>query len=159
MSTRCELSVCATKLIGCCTVAAVTVSTTTCGAGRSAGGFSLEQPAAMPAATRSAMRAFMRPNASTPLLWERALAEERRRVRIGLAEPLCVHGAELRRGVDPAQRPVHGETSVLVSASQRDSHRRDREAALEKHEVAAFRVALGGVEQQEPVAEEHARLA
>src|SRR4249920_3621992 len=106
MSTRCELSVWATKLIGCCTVAADTVITTTCGAGRSAGGFSLEQPAATQIAIRTAIRTFMRPNASTPLLGERAQAEERRRIRVGLAEPLCVHGAELRRGVDAAQRPV-----------------------------------------------------
>src|SRR6185436_4463593 len=53
MSTRCELSVCATTLVGCCTVAAVTVMTTTCGAGRSAGGFSLEQPYASEAATKT----------------------------------------------------------------------------------------------------------
>ena len=46
ISTRCELSVCATNVSGCCIVAAVTVSTTTCGAGRSTGASPLPQAAA-----------------------------------------------------------------------------------------------------------------
>src|SRR6478736_4276279 len=53
MSTRRELSIWATKLSVFGIVAAATVVTATCGAGRSGGGASFEQPAAI-AATRTA---------------------------------------------------------------------------------------------------------
>src|SRR3954471_22794819 len=47
MSTRRELSVCATKVMTCGIVCGVTVLTDTCGAGRCGAGASLEQPAAI----------------------------------------------------------------------------------------------------------------
>src|SRR3954469_26035635 len=47
MSTRRELSVCATKVMTCGIVCGVTVLTDTCGAGRCGAGASLEQLAAM----------------------------------------------------------------------------------------------------------------
>src|SRR5207245_9133647 len=51
MSTRRELSVCATKVITCGIVCGVTVLTDTCGAGRCGAGAAREQPAAMETAT------------------------------------------------------------------------------------------------------------
>src|SRR5262245_17390169 len=90
---------------------------------------------------------------------QRGQPEEGERVLAGLSAPARVDVPRLARPVEPAERAIHQQAEVLVSARDRQRQRLAGEEAVEDDQVRRRGAAPGGVEQEGAVAEEDAGAA